>query len=78
MDIWSMGAICFTCLVGKQLYEANDIKLTYQRILANDYSWQTHILIPEDARDLISSMLKTDQAGLPTLDKIESHPFFDE
>mmetsp|Transcript_8932 Transcript_8932/g.13217 ORF Transcript_8932/g.13217 Transcript_8932/m.13217 type:complete len:853 (-) Transcript_8932:133-2691(-) len=78
VDIWSMGVICFTCLVGKPPYEAKDVKSTYQRILANDYSWPTHIPIPEDARDLISRMLKTDPASRPTLDEIESHPFFDE
>eukprot|EP00957_Ditylum_brightwellii_P157298 11971220-Ditylum_brightwellii.AAC.1 len=63
VDIWSMGVICFTCLVGKPPYEAKDVKSTYQRILANDYSWPTHIPIPEDARDLISRMLKTDPAS---------------
>eukprot|EP00957_Ditylum_brightwellii_P116272 8868782-Ditylum_brightwellii.AAC.1 len=33
VDIQSVVIICVTCLVGKPLYEAKDIKSTYQRIL---------------------------------------------
>jgi len=54
-----MGVICFTTLVGKPPYESKDVKSTYQRILANKYSFPAHIPISEDARDLISRMLQT-------------------
>ncbi len=59
VDIWSMGVICFTTLVGKPPYESKDVKSTYQRILANKYSFPAHIPISEGARDLISRMLQT-------------------
>ncbi len=59
VDVWSMGVICFTLLVGKPPYESKDVKSTYQRILRNEYSFPSHIPISEHARDLISSMLQT-------------------
>lgn len=59
VDIWSMGVICFTTLVGKPPYESKDVKSTYQRILANKYEFPSHIPISGHARDLISAMLQT-------------------
>ena len=62
VDIWSMGVILYTILVGKPPYEAKDIKGTYQRILANEYTFPDHRKLSEDVKDLIRSMLKTDPA----------------
>ena len=59
VDVWSMGVICFTLLVGKPPYESSDVKSTYRRILANEYSFPQG-MVSNDARALISSMLQTD------------------
>jgi polo-like kinase 1 len=59
VDVWSMGVICYTLLVGKPPYESKDVKSTYQRILRNEYSFPSHVPMSEHARDLISSMLQT-------------------
>ena len=59
VDIWSMGVILFTVLVGKPPYEAKDVKATYQRILANEYSFPSHVNVSEEAKDLIVSMLQS-------------------
>lgn len=59
VDVWSMGVIMYTILIGKPPYEAKDVKGTYQRILSNEYSFPDHTKISADAMDLISSMLKT-------------------
>ena len=59
VDIWSMGVILYTLLVGKPPYEASDVKATYQRIIANQYSFPSHIEISGDAKDLISRMLQS-------------------
>jgi polo-like kinase 1 len=59
VDIWSIGVICYTLLVGKPPYESKDVKSTYQRIIRNEYHFPSHIPISQDARDLISSMLQT-------------------
>jgi serine/threonine protein kinase len=59
VDVWSMGVIFFTLLVGKPPYESKDVKSTYQRILRNEYSFPSNIQISEHAQDLIASMLQT-------------------
>jgi len=59
VDIWSMGVICYTLLVGKPPYESKDVKSTYQRILTNKYHFPSHVPMSEDSRDLISRMLQT-------------------
>ena len=77
VDTWSMGVICFTMIVGKPPYESTDVKSTYRRILANEYSFPEG-KVSDHARDLISSMLKTDPKERPTLEALRSHPFFSE
>jgi serine/threonine protein kinase len=76
VDVWSMGVIMFTCLVGKPPYEAKDVKATYKRILANEYSFPIDIPISDDAKDLIFCMLQSQPSDRPTLKEIAYHPFF--
>jgi serine/threonine protein kinase len=76
VDVWSMGVIMFTCLCGKPPYEAKDVKATYQRILANEYSFPRDVSISDDAKDLICCMLQSKPLDRPSLDEIASHPFF--
>ncbi len=75
VDIWSMGVIMYTCLVGKPPYEAKDVKATYQRIMANQYSFPKHVSISDDAKDLIVKMLQSKPRDRPTLNQIAFHPF---
>ncbi|KAL3802357.1 hypothetical protein HJC23_007182 [Cyclotella cryptica] len=77
VDTWSMGVICYTMIVGKPPYESTDVKSTYRRILANEYSFPEG-KVSCHARELISSMLQTDPKMRPTLDAMRSHPFFSE
>lgn len=62
VDIWSIGVILYTILIGKPPYEAKDVKATYQRILNNEYSFPRHIEVSERAKSLIRSMLQSDPA----------------
>ena len=75
VDIWSMGVIIYTCLVGKPPYEAKDVKAMYQRIMANEYSFPKNISISEDAKDIIVRMLQSKPVDRPTLHEISVHPF---
>jgi len=76
VDVWSMGVICYTLLIGKPPYESKDVKSTYQRILANEYSFPSHVPMSEHARDLITRMLQTCPNLRPSLKQITQHPFF--
>lgn len=78
VDIWSMGVILYTCLVGKPPYEAKDVKATYQRILANEYSFPRDIHISDAGKDIIRRMLQSRPEDRPSLSEIAGHPFFTE
>mmetsp|Transcript_1962 Transcript_1962/g.2740 ORF Transcript_1962/g.2740 Transcript_1962/m.2740 type:complete len:760 (+) Transcript_1962:146-2425(+) len=75
VDIWSMGVILYTILVGKPPYESKDVKSTYQRIIANDYRFPCNVEISDTAKDLISSMLQSVPSDRPNLFEIRDHPF---
>mmetsp|Transcript_19782 Transcript_19782/g.30865 ORF Transcript_19782/g.30865 Transcript_19782/m.30865 type:complete len:749 (-) Transcript_19782:495-2741(-) len=74
VDIWSMGVICFTMLVGKPPYESKDVKSTYRRILNNEYSFPKG-KVSSDARAFISSMLQSDPSLRPSLTELRQHAF---
>jgi len=76
VDVWSMGVIMYTLLIGKPPYEAKDVKATYQRILANEYSFPRDASISDDAKDLIRSMLQSKPIDRPSLEEMAVHPFF--
>jgi len=76
VDIWSMGVILYTVLVGKPPYEAKDVKATYARILNNEYSFPRHVDMSTSAQNLIRSMLQSQPQDRPSLDEITAHPFF--
>ena len=75
VDVWSMGVILFTILVGKPPYEAKDVKATYKRILNNEYSFPKTLDISDSAKDLIRAMLQSKPSERPTLKEIAQHPF---
>ena len=60
VDVWSMGVILYTLLVGKPPYEAKNVKATYQRILKNEYSFPPHSHVSSTARDLVGRMLQSE------------------
>ena len=78
VDIWSLGVIIYTLLVGKPPFETSDVKTTYRRIRMNAYSFPGHIHISELAKSLVTRILVTDPVKRPTLDEIASHAFFNQ
>jgi polo-like kinase 1 len=76
VDIWSLGVIIYTLIIGKPPFETSDVKTTYKRIRMNAYSFPEHVPITDAAKDLISKILIGDPTARPTLDDILNHDFF--
>ena len=53
VDIWSLGVIIYTLIIGKPPFETTDVKATYRRIKQISYTLPEHINISDAARDLI-------------------------
>ena len=78
VDIWSLGVIIYTLIIGKPPFETRDVKTTYKRIKMNAYSFPETAIISEAAKNLISQILVTDPAKRPSLDQILIHDFFNQ
>jgi len=76
VDIWYLGVVMYTLLVGKQPFEALDLNETYKRIKANDCTFPNDCIISNSAKNLIKQMLNCDPQKRPTLDQILSNGFF--
>ena len=76
VDIWSLGVIMYTLIIGKPPFETNNVKETYKRIKMGNYSFPENAVISEPAKDLIQSILVLDPYKRPKLDEILNHDFF--
>ena len=78
VDIWSLGVIIYTLIIGKPPFETRDVKTTYKRIKMNAYTFPENAIISEAAKNLIGQILVLDPAKRPTLDQILTHDFFNQ
>jgi len=76
VDIWSLGVVIYTMLIGKPPFETNDVKTTYRKIRMNSYTFPENVQISIEAKGLITRILHLNPSLRPTLDEILNHEFF--
>ncbi|WWD22337.1 hypothetical protein CI109_106828 [Kwoniella shandongensis] len=76
VDIWSVGVILYTLLIGRPPFQTKDVKAIYKRIRENRYEFPQDKEISSSAQELIMTILNTDPDKRPTLEAILSHRWF--
>lgn len=74
-DVWSLGVVVYTLLVGVPPFKSEDAKTTYSRIKVRDYTFPEDAGVSEEARDLIRRVLVLDPRERLTLEGILEHDF---
>ena len=76
VDIWAIGVIIYTLIIGKPPFETSDVKTTYRKIKMNAYSFPESVPISDPAKNLICKIFNLDPSKRPKLDEIIAHDFF--
>ncbi|XP_018614396.1 serine/threonine-protein kinase PLK2b [Scleropages formosus] len=72
-DVWALGCVMYTMLLGRPPFETTNLKETYKCIREARYSMPSSLSLP--AKQLIASMLSKNPENRPTLDDILQHDF---
>ena len=76
VDIWALGVIIYTLLIGKPPFETREVKTTYNKIKKADFSFPITCKISLAAKNIIKKILILDPKKRPTLNNILSDEFF--
>ncbi|XP_011266312.1 aurora kinase C [Camponotus floridanus] len=73
VDFWSVGVLCYECLVGKPPFYAATNDETYMNIKKLQYTFPS--FVSEGARDLISKLIVIDPEKRLNMDGVLKHPW---
>ncbi|XP_040277241.1 serine/threonine-protein kinase PLK2 [Bufo bufo] len=73
-DIWALGCVMYTMLLGRPPFETTNLKETYRCIREARYTLPSSLM--SSAKHLIASMLSRNPEDRPSLEEIIQHDFF--
>ncbi|KAL8988450.1 MAG: hypothetical protein Q9177_002483 [Variospora cf. flavescens] len=80
VDIWALGCIIFAMICCRPPFQASSSTEIYEKAKALDYAWpeseQVRSRVPEEVKDLVAALLKSDPKDRMSLDEVASHAFF--
>ena len=75
VDLWSIGVILYTILLGTPPFETKEVKTTYNKIKKCDFVFPEDNFLSENAKDLILKLLQRVPEARIGLDMILEHDF---
>jgi polo-like kinase 4 len=72
-DVWSLGCMLYTLLVGRPPFETNGVKSTLTQVVMGSFQVPDHL--SGEARDLIYRMLDKNPVTRIGLEEVAEHPF---
>jgi len=76
VDVWSLGCIFYTMLVGHPPFQTRNIKETYRRIRKVTYRFPSNPAVSDAAKYMIQRIFQIDPLQRPTLAQMRQMPFF--
>ncbi|KAI8589255.1 kinase-like domain-containing protein [Geranomyces variabilis] len=76
VDIWSLGVVMYTFLIGRPPFQTKDVKAIYRKIRDNNYDFPPQIKISREARGMIEALLQSRPELRPSVDGVMNHEFF--
>ncbi|KAJ3154014.1 Cell cycle serine/threonine-protein kinase cdc5/MSD2 [Geranomyces variabilis] len=76
VDIWSLGVVMYTFLIGRPPFQTKDVKAIYKKIRDNNYDFPPQIKISREARGMIEALLQSRPELRPSVDGVMNHEFF--
>ncbi|XP_052322256.1 aurora kinase B-like isoform X2 [Oncorhynchus keta] len=73
VDLWSIGVLCYECLVGNPPFETASHTDTYKRITKVDLQFPK--VVSDGARDLVSKLLRHSPSMRLPLQSVINHPW---
>lgn len=75
VDIWAIGVIAYTLLVGIPPFQSKTSKATWSKIKQVAYSYPMTLNLSNESKDFIHRLLQKEPSHRLKLDEIWNHPF---